>query len=81
MPPGAGKVVIAEWDLLGVGNHPDLAEIGTIRPEVDLETTYTYDTPGTCFPVLRAASQRDGDPEDLFTRVNNIDRVRVVVTE
>jgi len=81
VPPGAGKVVIAEWDFLGVGDYPDLADIGPIRPAVDLETTYTYTEPGTYFPVLRAASQRDGDPNDLLTRVNNIDRVRVVVTE
>jgi hypothetical protein len=81
VPPRAGKVVIAEWDFLGVGDYPHLADIGTIRPEVDLETTYTYTTPGTYFPVLRAASQRDGDPDDLLTRVNNLARVRVVVTE
>jgi hypothetical protein len=81
VPPGAGKVVIAEWDFEGVGNYPVPANIGAIRPEVNLEVTHTYTTPGTRFPVLRAASQRDGDPADLFTRVNNIDRVRVVVTE
>jgi hypothetical protein len=80
VPPGAGKVVIAEWDFLGVGNYPNLANIGSISPEVNLEATYTYDTPGTYFPVLRAASQRNGNPNDLFTRVNNLARVRVVVT-
>jgi hypothetical protein len=81
VPPGAGKVVIAEWDFEGVGNYPVPANIGTIRPEVNLEVTHTYTTTGTRFPVLRAAAQRDGNPADLFTRVNNLDRVRVVVTE
>jgi hypothetical protein len=81
VPPGAGKVVIAEWDFNGAGTYPDPANIVAIRPEVNLEATHTYNTPGTYFPVLRAASQRDGDPNDLFTRVNNLARVRVVVTE
>jgi hypothetical protein len=81
VPPRTGKVVIAEWDFNGGGTYPDPANIGTTRPEVDLEATHTYNTPGTYFPVLRAASQRVGDPNDLFTRVNNLARVRVVVTE
>jgi len=29
--------------------------------------------------VLRAASQREGDPDDSFTQVENLAHVRVVV--
>ena len=81
VPPGAGKVTSGEWDFEGVGNYPVPADIGTIRPDVDLEATHTYDTPGTYFAVLRARSQRDGDPDDAFTQVENLARVRVVVSE
>jgi len=81
VPPGAGKVVSAAWDFYGVGDYPLPADIGTIRPSVKLKVTHTYDEPGTYFPVLRAASQRDGNPDDSFTQVLNLDRVRVVVSE
>jgi hypothetical protein len=81
VPPGAGKVVAAEWDFYGAGDYPDAADIGAAGSSVDLKASHTYTKPGTYFPVLRAASQREGNPDDAFTRVLNIDRVRVVVTE
>jgi len=58
---------------------------GTFTPadktgsRVNLKTTYTFTTPGTYFPTLRIASQRQGDANTLFTRIQNLDRVRVVV--
>jgi hypothetical protein len=81
VPPGAGKVVIAEWDFLGVGDYPVDEEISRPGKQMQLTATHTYTAPGTYFPVLRAASQRDGNPDDPFTRVNNLARVRVVVSE
>jgi hypothetical protein len=79
VPPGAGKVVAAEWDFKGEGNFPDAAHIGHIRPAVHLWATYTFSEPGTYFPVLRATSQREGDPDTPWARIENLDRVRVVV--
>jgi hypothetical protein len=73
--------VSAKWDFYGVGDYPEPADIGAIRPSVKLKVTHTYTAPGTYFPVLRAASQREGNPDDPFTQVLNIDRVRVVVSE
>jgi len=52
---------------------------GDIRPSVSVETTHVFTTPGTYFPVLRATTQRQGDPNTPFARVDNIGRVRVVV--
>jgi hypothetical protein len=46
---------------------------------VTLKTTYTFTKPGTYFPTLRVASQRQGDAKTPFTRIQNLDRVRVVV--
>lgn len=79
MPPRAGKVVAAEWDFEGEGTYPVAAQIGNIRPAVQLEATYTFSEPGTYFPVLRATSQREGDPDTPWARIENLDRVRVVV--
>ena len=46
---------------------------------VTVKTTYTFTKPGTYFPTLRVASQRQGDTKTLYTRIQNLDRVRVVV--
>jgi hypothetical protein len=46
---------------------------------VTIKTTYTFTKPGTYFPTLRVASQRQGDAKTLFTCIQNLDRVRVVV--
>lgn len=79
VPTGAGRVVAAEWDFLGVGNYPVSAQITPTASVDALTATFTYDQPGTYFPVLRATSQREGDPATPWARVQNLDRVRVVV--
>lgn len=82
VPPSAGKVVAAAWDFEGKGTF---AKAGNLLPankaatQVRVETTYTFTKPGTYFPTLRAASQRQGDAKDIYTRIQNLGRVRVVV--
>jgi len=44
-----------------------------------VKTTYTFSKPGTYFPTLRVASQRQGNDKTPYTRIQNLDRVRVVV--
>ncbi len=78
-PPGAGKAVSAEWDFEGIGDFPLTEDLGSLEERVVLNATYTFSAPGTYFPVLRATSQREGDPETPWARIENIDRVRVVV--
>ncbi len=80
VPPGMGKVVSAEWDFDGAGEFPDKAKIGAPAETVTIETKHAWDTPGTHFAVLRVASQREGDPDTPYGRVQNIARVRVVVS-
>jgi hypothetical protein len=46
---------------------------------VKLQTTYTFSKPGTYFHALRVASQRQGNATTPFSRIQNLDRVRVVV--
>ena len=46
---------------------------------VTVTTTHSFSKAGTYFPTLRVASQRNGDSKTPFTRIENLDRVRVVV--
>lgn len=79
VPPGTGKVVAAEWDLLGVGDYPVAGQLAAASASARVKTTYAYSKPGTYFPVIRATSQRDGDAKSPYARVQNLGRVRVVV--
>ena len=45
-----------------------------------ITTTHSFAEPGTYYPALRATSRRDGGVTSLFGRVQNLVRVRVVVT-
>jgi hypothetical protein len=77
--PGAGDVVAAEWDFAGTGSFPDSARVDSPQHLVRLSATHAYGEPGTYFPVIRATSQRDGDAQTPYGRVQNIARVRVVL--
>jgi len=46
---------------------------------VTIEATHMFSKPGTYFPTLRIASQRHGNAKTPYTRIQNLDRVRVVV--
>ncbi len=79
VPPGAGQVVAAEWDFEGVGDYPVDARIDRPQQRVSLSATFSYTTPGTYFPVIRATAQRQGDMLTAYGRIQNIGRARVVV--
>ena len=81
VPPNTGKVVAAEWDFEGTGTFP-VKEKFTVNKEGNvtmLKTTYTFAKPGTYFPTIRVASQRQGDASTPFARIQNLGSVRVVV--
>ncbi|KAJ3531400.1 hypothetical protein NM208_g8895 [Fusarium decemcellulare] len=61
-PPGTGQVVSAEWDFLGTG---DFGTRATFSPNqiIHVEASMTYNSTGDFIPVLRVASQREGDAE------------------
>lgn len=85
VPPGAGELVEAAWDMDGEGTFP----IGSLVPDspasdspagrVTVRTTYTFQEPGTYFPTVRVTSQREGDPSTPYARAHHLARVRVVV--
>ena len=82
MPPGPGRVVSAKWDFEGAGTYADSAALDQPTSEtVNLMATHAFANPGTYFPALRVASQREGNPNTPFARSLNLSRVRVVVNK
>ena len=81
VPPGAGKIVGASWDFEGLGTYPDDADLGdTSNGTVEISAKHSFSKPGTYFPALRVASQRESNPDTPFARSLNLGRVRVVVS-
>jgi hypothetical protein len=81
VPPGTGKVVGAQWDFEGAGTFPVAGKFKLTDPKGERATTatsYAFAKPGTYFPVLKVASQRNPDGT-AFARIENLARVRVVV--
>jgi len=78
-PAKAGVIVKAEWDFEGAGEYPVASEI---KPQSRLAVTtkYAFSKPGTYFPALRVTSNRQGDAHSPYAQVQNLGRVRVVVT-
>ena len=68
----------AEWDFEGQGIYPARAELAPAA-RLTVAATHAYLRPGTYYPVLRAAVQRNGDAGSPYARVENIGRARVVV--
>lgn len=79
VPPNTGKIVAADWDFLGDGTYPIAAHIDKAGKTVKLTATHTFSSPGTYFTALRASSQREGNAQTPYARVQNLGRVRVVV--
>jgi hypothetical protein len=80
VPPARGSVVSAKWDFEGSGTYSDAADLGDPTPDdVHTTATHVFTKPGTYFPALRVASQRERDASTPFARSLNLDRVRVVV--
>jgi len=84
IPAGQGKLVDAAWDFDGSGLFKDAvnltgAKISKDGLNVELQTTRVFNKSGIYFPVLRVVSQRKGDTKTPYTRIQNLDRVRVVV--
>ena len=79
VPKQAGSIVSAEWDLDGSGSYGIKADVNETQASSSLKLVHSFDKAGTYFVTLRAASQRDGNRETPFTRVQNLGRARVVV--
>jgi hypothetical protein len=81
VPPAPGNVVSANWDFEGVGSFPDAADLGDPTSKTfHVTATHSFEKPGTYFPTIRVASQRECNPSTPFARSLNLDRVRVVAS-
>jgi len=80
-PPDTGSIVGVEWDFEGNGDYPVKEDLKNTRcSQVKIKKTYSFSEPGTYFPAVRVSSHRQGDPNTPHARIQNIGRVRVIVT-
>ena len=86
LPEHAGSVVAMEYDFHDDRGIPAATPVfdvkGTFAPTEKgavSELSWRYDQPGTYFAAVRVSTQREGNANDIFTRVWNLDRVRVIV--
>ncbi|GAA1944808.1 PKD domain-containing protein [Microbacterium deminutum] len=79
-PLGGGKIIAAEWDYEGEGTFvPGLA--GKPQKIEAITTKYTFTQPGTYVVSVKVTAERDGNVNAKYALLQNIDRVRVVVTK
>lgn len=80
IPENQGSLVAVSWDMDGSGDFLEKENLkGSDQRKMTVTRTHSFSEPGTYFITLRAVSQRNGDTETPFTRIPNLDRVRVVV--
>jgi len=78
VPPGAGAVVAVAWDIEGHGEFSPEEVIAQPSSTLELTRTLVYEQPGIYFVVVRAVSQRHGNTETAYGRVENLARARIV---
>jgi hypothetical protein len=80
-PPRGGNIIDVAWDFDGSGQYGFVHDgVDGSSSSVKISTTHTFDAPGTYFPAVRVTSERDGNVDATLGRMENLDRVRVVVT-
>lgn len=79
VPKGTGSVIAAEWDLDGSGKFASSSPVPVGAQRTNVSTTFRFDKPGTYFPVLRGTSEREGNAQTPYRRIQNLSRARVVV--
>lgn len=79
-PPGAGKIVSAEWDFEGHGKFALKHDFMEPSDKVECTSDFVYSILGTYFAVLRGSLQREGEVHSPYATIKNLARVRIVVT-
>jgi hypothetical protein len=79
VPEGAGAVVAVEWDLDGSGGFDTVHDV-TPADAVVATRRHAFSEVGTHFVAARVVAHRDADPRTPYARIQNVARVRVVVT-
>lgn len=86
IPQHTGKLVYAAWDFDGSGEFKNQMDIskGKVSKEgsqLEFSISHAFQNSGTYFPSVKIATQREGDRNTPFSRIYNIDRVRVTVKD
>ena len=82
LPPHTGKIVLAEWDFEGEGTYPvkqNNVSFNKKSSRTTVTATHKFSKNGIYFPALRISAQREGDSKTAFARIQNLDRVRVMI--
>lgn len=79
VPPGTGVIVSVDWDFDGSGLFSE-AEPIDVAARVSVECRRSFAEPGTSFPAVRVVARREGSATTPFGRLQNVARVRVVVS-
>lgn len=83
IPHNTGKTVSAEWDFDGSGNFAVKQKKFSYDEATGLtklKMKYKFNKePGTYFVTLKVSSEREGNAKALFTKIQNLDRVRIIV--
>ena len=84
VPQGTGKVIRADWAMDDKKEYTVVQDLSQATysqggSRVEFDATVSYDQPGTYFPTVRVFSERNGNADNIFSNVNNLDKVRVVV--
>lgn len=84
IPEGQGKLVEAAWDFDGSGTYKTVVDLTKVSTKsngshIEISQKLTFTKAGTYFPVLRVAAERNGNTATSFAKIQNLDRVRVVV--
>ena len=82
IPEGTGSLALLEWSEKGDGTFEPLEDPENMTIEgnhITFRKSVSYDSPGTFFPSIRVSSERNGDPDSIFTLIKNLGKCRVVV--
>ena len=84
MPKGTGKIIRAEWCVdnskeFTVQQDLSSAVYSNNDEHVEFEQTVSYDEPGTYFPTVIVYGERNGNAENIYANVRNLDKVRIIV--
>lgn len=84
IPENTGKIVSLEWDFEGEGTFAEKADMSKLKisnsgNKVVVKGKHSFAKSGTFFPTLRVTTHREGDTHTPFARIQNLDRVRVII--
>lgn len=82
LPKGTGDIISGEWDFQEDAKFSEHAILKKGKnSQITINATHSFAQPGTYFVTLRVAAERNGNKKSQFAHIQNLERVRVVVTK